>query len=79
MPNIWPQQATSVFAQQTIGISVNITNLVNLMLPVMVVGMMMKMMTGIMNTPKRVTAITSESNPPTPEQVVSGTATATAG
>jgi hypothetical protein len=44
MPNIWPQQDTSVFAQQTTGISVNITNLMNLMLPVMVVGMMMKMM-----------------------------------
>ena len=76
MPNIWPQQATSVFAQQTTGISVNITNLMNLMLPVMVVGMMMKMMAGMMNTPKRVTAPASKSNPPKSEQATTMTAKA---
>jgi hypothetical protein len=74
MPNIWPQQATSVFAQQTTGISVNITNLINLILPVMVVGMMMRMMAGMTSTPKRVTAITVENNPPSREQAVSSTA-----
>jgi hypothetical protein len=76
MPNIWPQQATSVFAQQTTGISVNITNLINLILPVMVVGMMMRMMAGMTSTPKRVTATTIESNPPSHEQASATTATA---
>ena len=72
-PNIWPQQATSVFTQQTTGISVNIINLVNLMLPVIVVGMMMKMMAGMTSTPKRIKTITSGSNPPQTEQVATAT------
>jgi hypothetical protein len=74
MPSIWPQQGTSVFTQQTTGISVNITNLVNLMLPVMVIGMIMKMMAGMTSTPKRVKTITSGSNPPQTEQVSIATA-----
>ena len=76
LPSIWPQQATSIFAQQTTGISVNIINLVNLMLPLMVIGMMMKMMGGMTSTPKRVKTITSGSNPPQTEQVATATATA---
>jgi hypothetical protein len=68
LPNIWPQQDTSIFAQQTTGISVNITNLMNLMLPVMVIGMMMKMVAGMTNAPIRVKTTTSESKPPQLEQ-----------
>jgi len=67
LPNIWPQQATSVFTQQTTGISVNIANLMNLMLPVMVIGMMMKMVAGMTGTPICVKTATTESNPPQPE------------
>jgi hypothetical protein len=74
MPNIWPQQDTSVFAQQTTGISVNITNLMNFLIPVMIIGTMLKMMGGMMNTPKRVTATTTESNSPLVEQVTTATA-----
>ena len=70
LPNIWPQQATSVFAQQTTGISVNITNLLNLFLPIMVVGMMMKMVAGMTNAPIHVKMATTESKPPQLEQPI---------
>jgi hypothetical protein len=42
----------------------------------MVVGMMMRMMAGMTSTPKRVTATTIESNPPSHEQASATTATA---
>ncbi len=49
---------------------INISSLMNLMLPVMVIGMMMKMITGVASAPKRVrTATTTESNPSQTEQV----------
>ena len=73
LPNIWPQQDSSVFAQQTTGISVNITNLMNLMLPVMVIGMMMKMIAGTMNTPTHVKVSAVENHPPQTGQAATAT------
>ena len=69
LPNIWPQQATSVFTQQTTGISVNIANLMNLMLPVMVIGMMMKMMGSSLGKKKEVEAADSKSANPRAKKV----------
>jgi hypothetical protein len=48
----------------------------NLMLPIMIMGMMMKMMANMVSAPKRVTATTIESNPPSHEQASATTATA---
>jgi hypothetical protein len=45
------------------------------MLPVMVIGTMMKMMANMINAPKRVTATTIESNPPSHEQATTATIT----
>ena len=50
---IYTQQAT---AQQTSGL--DISTLMNLMLPVMVIGMMMKMMSGTVGKKKQVTPTT---------------------
>jgi len=51
--SIYTQQAT---AQQTSGL--DISTLMNLMLPVMVIGMMMKMMSGTVGKKKQVTPTT---------------------
>ena len=79
VPNIGPQQATSIFGQQTTSQPssiINISSLMNLMLPIMIMGMMMKMMANMVSAPKRVTATTIESNPPSHEQASATTATA---
>ena len=52
---VQPQQATSIYAQQTTSqqtSGIDISGLINLMMPVMIVGMMMKMMAGMMSTGK---------------------------
>jgi hypothetical protein len=63
-PRTKPQQAASIYtqqatAQQTTGI--DISTLMNLMLPAMVIGMMAKMMSGTMGKKKQVKAGTTES------------------
>jgi hypothetical protein len=60
-PRAQPLQAASIYtqqatAQQTSGL--DISTLMNLMLPVMVIGMMMKMMSGTMGKKKQVTPTT---------------------
>ena len=77
VPNIRPQQATSIFGQQTTSQPssiINISSLMNLMLPIMIMGMMMKMMANMVSAPKRVTATTPESNHPSHEQATTTTA-----
>jgi len=77
MPNIRPQQTTSVLGQQTTSQPssiINISSLMNLMLPIMIMGMMMKMMANMVSAPKRVTATTTESNLPLAEQASTATA-----
>ena len=66
---VQPQQTTSIYAQQTTSqqtSGIDISGLINLMMPVMIVGMMMKMMSGMVSTPKRVKAAKAETTPQQP-------------
>lgn len=65
-PRTRPQQATSIYAQQTTAQqtgSIDISSLLNLMMPVMIVGMMGKMMGGMVS-PKQVKTAESETTGP---------------
>ena len=56
-PRTRPMQSTLMGVQQTTAQQtggIDISSLMNLMLPVMIVGMMMKMMTGMMDGAKQV-------------------------
>jgi hypothetical protein len=68
-PKIQSQQATSISGQQTTSqqtSGIDISGLINLMMPIMIVGMMMKMMSGMVSTPKRVKAAKAETTPQQP-------------
>ena len=63
-PKIQSQQATSISAQQTTSqqtSGIDISNIINLMLPVMIIGMMMRAMASMMSTPKHIKVATTES------------------
>jgi hypothetical protein len=66
-PRTRPQQSTSISAQQTTiqqtG-GIDISTLINLMLPAMMIGMIGKMMSGMMGKPKPVKAKESETTNP---------------
>ena len=62
-PRTRPQQATSIYAQQTTAQQtggIDISSLMNLMLPVMIIAMMGKMMSGMVDRPKQVKSSESE-------------------
>ena len=65
---IWPQQVTPIYAQQTSQQTsgIDISAIINMMLPLMVIMAMMRGMVGMVSTPKRVKSTTTESNPPKP-------------
>lgn len=58
-----PMQSTSMYAQQTTTqqTGIDISSLLNLMMPVMIVGMMGKMMSGMMGTSKQLETADSKS------------------
>ncbi len=61
-----PQQATSIYAQQTTAQQtggIDISSLMTMMLPVMIVGMMGKMMSGAFGKHKESVAVTATSIP----------------
>ena len=56
-PKTRPQQAAFIYSQQTATqqtSGINIASFMNMMLPVMIVGMMGKMMSGVTGKPKQV-------------------------
>ena len=66
-PRIQPQQAASIYAQQTTSqqtSGVDISSIMAQLLPVMIIGMMMTGMAGMMSQPKRIkVAMTESTNP----------------
>lgn len=62
-PRTRPQQAASIHAQQMAAQQtggIDISSLMNLMIPAMIIGMMGKMMSGAMGKPKQVKAAKGE-------------------